>query len=471
MFLQPATNIPHTGDYPMLFEQVVAEGLAHNSYIIGSGGVAAVIDPRRDCAVYVNIARRNNVAIRHIFETHRNEDYVIGSLELKELCGAEIQHGRQMAFSYGTPVKDRDRFTLGSLDIEVLETPGHTEESISLVVRDREVSDEPYIVFCGDTLFAGDIARTDFFGQDRKAEMAAKIFDSITGKILPLGDGVIVCPAHGAGSICGGDITDHPFTTVGYERQTNPLLRMGRDAFIAQRVAESPYMPPYFRQMEKENKDGPPLLSHNPFLKPLSIADVNKYRTAGCQIADIRSPTSFGAGHIPDSISLWREGIPAFAGWFLDYEKPIVIVDDFNLEPNRVAGHFLRLGYDNVAGILAGGFPAWTTAAQEIATLRTCSARQLKEQLEKEPVFLLDVRDIKKWRSVGYIRTAHHVYVGELQKHLAEIPKNEPVVVYCDAGYKGSLAASILARNNYRRVTNVLGGMAAWKQAGFRIER
>jgi len=164
----------------MLFERVIAEGLAHNSYIIGSGSRAAVIDPRRDCEIYLEIAGRNNMTITQIFETHRNEDYVIGSLELRERTGEEIFHGTRMAFAYGTPTRDGDRYTLGTLDLEVLETPGHTEESISVVVRDRDISDTPYLVFCGDTLFSGDIARTDFYGIDRKAEMAGKIFDSIT---------------------------------------------------------------------------------------------------------------------------------------------------------------------------------------------------------------------------------------------------------------------------------------------------
>ncbi len=220
----------------MLFERIVSEGIAHNSYLIGSGGRAAVIDPRRDCDIYLEIASRHELVITHIFETHRNEDYTIGSLELKERCGAEIFHGAQMAFPYGKPAKEGDTFTLGSLVLSVLETPGHTEESISLVLLDKEVADQPYMVFSGDTLFAGDIARTDFFGQERKVEMAKKIYDSIENKILPLGDGVILCPAHGAGSVCGGEIADHPFTTLGYEKKTNPQLASGRESFISRRV-------------------------------------------------------------------------------------------------------------------------------------------------------------------------------------------------------------------------------------------
>ncbi|PKL58804.1 MAG: MBL fold metallo-hydrolase, partial [Methanomicrobiales archaeon HGW-Methanomicrobiales-5] len=195
----------------MLFERIVSEGISHISYLIGSRGQAAVIDPRRDCEIYLEIAQKNGLVITHIFETHRNEDYVIGSKELASHCGAEIYHGAAMPFSYGKPAREGDTFFLGSLELSLLETPGHTEESISLVLKDTEVSPHPYMVFCGDTLFSGDIARTDFYGVDRKAEMAARIYQSITEKILPLGDGVIVCPAHGAGSVCGGEIADPPF--------------------------------------------------------------------------------------------------------------------------------------------------------------------------------------------------------------------------------------------------------------------
>jgi hydroxyacylglutathione hydrolase len=455
----------------VLFERIVSEGIAHNSYLIGSGGRAAVIDPRRDCDIYLEIAHRNELVITHIFETHRNEDYTIGSLELKKRCGAEIFHGARMAFAYGKPVKEGDRFILGSLVVSVLETPGHTEESISLVLQDNEVSDQPYMVFSGDTLFAGDIARTDFFGQERKAEMAKKIYESIALKILPLGDGVILCPAHGAGSVCGDEIADHPFTTLGYEKKTNPQLASGPELFISQRITESPYTPPYFRQMETYNREGVPILHRLPDLHPLSISEVNQLRKSGCQIVDIRSPTSFGAGHIPGSLSIWREGLPAFMGWFLDYQRPIVIVDDFNLDMDPVVQHFIRLGYDTIAGVLSGGFPTWTKAAQDIGTVPTCSVQQLKDRLEKEHPFILDVRDIKNWRAVGHIPGAHHIYIGELPNHLDEIPKNEHLVIYCDAGYKGSLAASILSLHQYHTMTNVLGGMTAWKRAGFQIEK
>jgi hydroxyacylglutathione hydrolase len=453
----------------LLFERVVAEGIAHNSYIIGAGGKAAVIDPRRDCEIYLEIAARNHVTISHIFETHRNEDYVIGSRELQARCGAEIFHGAALDFSYGKPVREGDTFTFGPISLEVLETPGHTDESITLVLRDKEVGDTPCMIFCGDTLFAGDIARTDFFGQARKEEMAKKIFDSISQKILPLGDGAILCPAHGAGSVCGGDITDHPFTSIGYEKATNPHLMGGRDRFIARRKTESPYVPPYFRKMEEHNKEGAPLLHHLPVLRPLSTGEVNAHVKSGSQILDIRAPTGFGAGHIPGSLSIWREGIPAYAGWVLTYDNPILIIDDFNLEIETVVRQLVRLGYDNITGILNGGFPAWSRGGGTIGTVPTCSVQQLEDNLNSGDLFLLDVRDIKNRLTFGHIAGSYHVYVGELHGHIADIPRDKPVCVYCDAGYKGSLAASILARHNYHNITNVLGGMTGWINAGFEV--
>lgn len=455
----------------MFFQRIVSEGIAHNSYLVGSGGQAAVIDPRRDCGIYLELARQNDLSISHIFETHRNEDYVIGSVELAARCWAEIHHGAAMEFSYGSPVHEGETFSIGSLELSILETPGHTEESISLVLTDKEVSARPYMVFTGDTLFAGDIARTDFYGQERKAEMAGKIFDNIRNKILPLGEGTIVCPAHGAGSVCGAEIADHPFTTVGYEKVTNRWILGGREAFVAGRVRESPYLPPYFKKMEALNKEGArPLHGISP-PRPLSVSEVNTLIASGCQILDIRAPTSFGAGHIPGSISIWRDGLSAFMGWVFTYDLPIILVDDFNLSLDTVQRQILRLGYDNVAGYVAGGFPLWTKAAQEIGTLPTCSVQQLNERLKTESPFLLDVRDRKNWDSIGHIPGAHHRYVGELASHIDEVPRNRPLVIYCDAGYKGGMASSILARHGYHEMTNVLGGMTAWKRAGFRIEK
>ncbi|MFA5253987.1 MAG: rhodanese-like domain-containing protein, partial [Methanoregula sp.] len=315
-----------------------------------------------------------------------------------------------------------------------------------------------------------DIARTDFFGQEKKAEMAATIHDSIFKKILPLGKGAILCPAHGAGSVCGGDIADLPISTIGFEERTNPQLLITKEEFVAKRITESPYQPPYFRQMERLNRDGPALLGTVPAPRPLQPAEVQEIIRSGCQLVDIRSPTAFAGGHIPGSMSIWREGLPAFAGWVLDYSRPIVVIDDFNCEVPRALLHFVRLGFDTVSGWLAGGFPAWFRAALPVETTGTCTVQELFQKQREKDLFLLDVRDIKKRMAQGHIQGSHHIYAGEIPVRIGEIPRDRPVYVYCDAGYKGSLAVSLLAMRGYDKVTNVLGGMQAWLRAGFPAE-
>ena len=453
----------------MLFERVFSEGLAQNSYIVGDGGVAAVIDPRRDTDIFLDIAAENNCVITHIFETHRNEDYVTGSPALAKRSGAGIYHGAAMDFAFGNPVKEGDSFPFGDLTLGVLETPGHTEESISLVLRDRGSGDTPFAVFCGDTLFAGDIARTDFFGPSRNREMAAKIYDSITKKILGLGDGVIVCPAHGQGSVCAGStIADHPLTTCGYEKATNPFLRMGKRRFVTLRRTGSHPLPPYFHTMEKVNRKGPSLQTL-PFPRPLTAPDVERLRTY-CQVLDIRGPAGFAGGHIPGSISIWQKGISSYAGWFLNYHDPIVLVDDFTTNTGEGIRQLYRLGFDRIAGVLDGGIGTWYKHAGAIAGFRTCSVHDLNVSLREEMPYILDVRDPANRSTFGHIRNSHPIFVGEIPRRFCEIPVNETVYICCDAGFKAGIAGSILLQQGFRNIVNVLGGMTAWLKAGYETE-
>jgi hydroxyacylglutathione hydrolase len=455
----------------MLFERFVSEGLAHFSYLIGSGGEAAVIDPRRDCAAYLDRAAENGMKITGIFETHRNEDYAVGSGELAATCGAPVYHGAALPFAYGTPVRDGARFMVGDLMLIVRETPGHTTESISIIVTDTAHPGLPSMVFTGDLLFAGDTGRTDIGGPGTAEAMAGAMYDSIHDRVLPLGDGTIVCPAHGAGSVCGSAIADRPVTTIGFERKANPALSLDRAAFIAHKTAGHHYHPPYFVAMERFNREGWPRLSQKPHPDPVTPAALNDLLAKGVQVVDIRSPTGFAAGHIPGSLSLWREGIPAFAGWALTYDEEIVIVDDFNTGLHTVQRDLRRLGYDHLTGYLSGGFIAWAQYAGEIACTGTCSVQEAVRMVQDPSLFVLDVRDIRNREAHGYIEGSHHTYVGELPLHIAEIPKDRPVLVYCDTGYKGSLAASILARHGITRVTNLLGGFTAWKKAGYPAEK
>ncbi|MEN6610588.1 MAG: rhodanese-like domain-containing protein [Methanoregulaceae archaeon] len=455
----------------MLLERIVSEGLAHNSYFIGSGTEAAVIDPRRDCDIYSDLAERNGLSLTHIFETHRNEDYAVGSCELAARTGAEIFHGAGLPFQYGTPAREGDRFRLGSLEITVRETPGHTVESLSFILTETQSPDLPLLVFTGDLLFSGDTGRTDLGGEGRGKEMAGAMHDSLTRAILPLPDSAILCPAHGAGSVCGGEISDLPVTTLGYEKKTNPELSLAREDFIRKKIAENQYVPPYFRKMEDGNLNGWSRIRRLPDLRMIHPADLKKIRGTDVQIVDIRSPTAFAGGHIPGSISLWRDGLPGFMGWILDYDRPILIIDDFNLDLDSVKRHFVRLGYDNLSGVLAGGFPSWFKAAGEIASFPAVPVREAARQIgEAQAPFVLDVRDRKNRENRGHLTGDYHSYVGEIPRHLAEIPEDRQIFVYCDAGFKSSLAASILRNHGFRDVTSILGGFTAWENAGLPID-
>lgn len=451
----------------MIFETVKSAGLAHKSYFIGSGGIAAVVDPRRDCNIYLEIAERNNLDIKYIFETHRNEDYVIGSVELAEITDAEIYHGSRLGFLYGHPVREGDKFIMGTMELEVLETPGHTDESISITVKDKTVSDEAYIVFTGDALFAGETGRVDLYGKSHSEDNAKKLYISLYNKILPLGDQVILCPAHGAGSVCGADIRKQELTTIGYERKTNEHLNCSEEKFIEFKTNEKLYTPPYFQKMEEINLNGPQLLCKMPALKVLKVEDF-KAVMDGAQVVDVRSPTSYGGAHIPDTLSIWKTGLPVYAGWMLNYDDPIVIVDEEGHSIDEVRKFLVRLGYDDIYGYLGGGFSSWYLQAQPIKKLKLWSVHKLKERQFDNSIFILDVRKITDWVK-GYIEGAHHIYLGHVRDRLDEIPQDKKVVVYCDSGNKSTIASSILKQNGYEDVATVLGSMKAWKRAGYPV--
>ncbi|HOT95460.1 MAG TPA: rhodanese-like domain-containing protein, partial [Methanoregulaceae archaeon] len=403
----------------MFFETVRSEGLAHQSYIVGAGGRAAVIDPRRDCGIYLRRAVAHGAVITHIFETHRNEDYVTGSAELARRTGATVYHGAATPFAFGSPARHGDRFQVGPLEIVALETPGHTDESLSFALYEPSVPGRPVMVFSGDALFAGSVGRVDLAGDDPVAN-AHRLHDSLHRVLLPLGDGTIVCPAHGSGSVCGPSISDLPFTTIGIERRSNPYLRLGREEFVERKAGERGYRAPYFREMERVNLVGSPAPPDPCTLRRLSPGDLD-----GMQVVDIRSPTAFAAGHVPGSINIWREGLPLFIGWTLDYDRPIALVDDFNQELHLAAAHFVRLGFDNLTGFLDGGFMAWLREARPVGRIETWTVQDLFSRLDG--VTVLDVRDIANRKERGAIPGSMHVYAGEVAARIDEVPHDRPV--------------------------------------------
>ena len=454
----------------MILELIKSEGIAHNSYLIGSGSTAAVIDPRRDCQIYVDSAQQKGLRIKHIFETHRNEDYVIGSIELNNITGAEIHHGPGLDWKYGNKLRDGQEFRIGSLRLTAIHTPGHTDESMSYSVADLATGETTVMVFTGDALFVGDVGRTDLYGPKEAPRLASNLYDSIFNKLLPLGDGVILCPAHGAGSVCGRHIANRDESTIGIERAQNPVLQIkNKDEFVRYKVAEKPEKPDYFRQMEKYNLEGPPLLRCMPLPAPLTPVEFRREMEKGAAMVDTSEPAAFGGAHIKGAYSIWLEGLPAFAGWVLSYDNPILLVLEDQAHLDRAVRYLIRAGYDRIAGYLRDGTEGWYNTGFPTESLPLLSVHQLKSMLDRrEELLVLDTRGQDEWDS-GHIKDSLHIYVGHLQQRLAEVPKDKPVAVICNVGHRAGLGASILLRASYPRVYNVLGSVRAWIAAGFPV--
>jgi hydroxyacylglutathione hydrolase len=450
----------------MNFQRIKSEGLAHNSYYLGSGSEAVVVDPRRDGQIYVDLAQGQGQKIRHILETHRNEDYVIGSVELSNMTGAEIYHGPGLAWGYGNTLQDGQQFRIGKLLLTALQTPGHTDESMSYAVTDLASGDTPVLAFTGDTLFVNDVGRTDLYGREEAPRLASNLYESIASKLLPLGDGTIICPAHGGGSICGVSIAERDESTIGIERAQNPLLRKGREDFIAHKVAERPERPPYFSQMEKYNLEGPPLLGCMPIPAPLTPSEFQQEIENGAVVVDSSEPAAFGGAHLKGAYSIWLGGLAAFAGWVLSYQQPILLVLEDQSHLEKAVRYLIRLGYDRVNGFLKGGTEGWYNAGLPTESTHLLSIHQLKAKLDQgDELLVLDARSDEEWHS-GHIEGALHIYVGHLQERINEIPRDRPIAVLCSIGHRASLGASILLRAGFENVATVLGSMAAWIAAG-----
>ncbi|UCF06414.1 MAG: MBL fold metallo-hydrolase [bacterium] len=444
----------------MLFERIISEGLAHYSYLIGEGVGALVIDPRRDCAVYEEVASKHGYRIEHILETHRNEDYVIGSVELASRTGAEIWHADpQLAYKYGQSVKDGQTWKIGRFKIQAIHSPGHTPGSMSYLLFDR--GGEPWVIFTGDALFAGDVGRVDLPGVERTEEMAGLLFDTLFNKLLPLGDDVIVCPGHGAGSVCGASIADKPWTTIGLEKRLNPKLQFtDRDEFVLQ-TAQILERPPYFRQMEILNIEGAPLLGALPVPIPLSPGDFDD-AIEGLHVLDTRMELGFSTAHVPGALSIWLEGLPGFAGWFLHHERPIFLVNETD-DSTLAVRYLVRLGFDELAGVLSGGMLAWHTAGMRSASVETVTVHELCRLLDRgEKVTILDVRGEEEIDSAGRIAGAVHIHITQLPYSLDEVPKKERVFIFCGSGLRSMIAASILKMEGLAEPVVILGGLSGW---------
>lgn len=449
----------------MQIRRVTSEGLAHHSYFVANGHEAVVVDPRRDVDVYLRLAAEHQVRIRFVLETHRNEDYVIGSPALAAYAGAEVLHSARLEFGYGSAVDEGDEVSIGPLRFRALATPGHTDESLTWTLADTSTGEEALFAFTGDALFVGETGRVDLYGERERAGNAARLYDSLFEKILPLGDHVILLPSHGGGSVCGGDIADRDVSTLGYERRHNPRLQVHDKArFVDERRVGREVRPRYFERMEVWNQRGSmPLFAHVPVPPALAPGQLAERVAAGAVVVDARMPQAFAGGHIPGSYNVWQDGLASYLGVVLRPEQRIVLVLPEHADVEQVTRVLLRIGFDDVEGFLRGGFEAWQNEGREVERVGTIDTLTLRRRLAKgDDLHVLDVRKPDE-RTAGTVPGARPIFVGELEERLADVPRRGTLVSMCSVGHRGGIAASVLKRHGFDDVLLYLGGYTAWQ--------
>jgi glyoxylase-like metal-dependent hydrolase (beta-lactamase superfamily II)/rhodanese-related sulfurtransferase len=451
----------------MYFEQFYLGCLAHASYMLASEGEAVVVDPQRDVELYLKAAADHGVTIRHIFETHLHADFVSGHRELAARTGADIYMGAQAGATFPhIAVSDGFELKFAEASLRVLETPGHTPESICLVVTDREKSETPWAVLTGDTLFIGDVGRPDLSPRHTPAQLADLLYDSLHNKLLKLADNVLVYPAHGAGSLCGKNMRAEKSSTIGTERLTNYALQIkGREEFISQLTANLPARPEYFLKDAEINRTGAPALSDLPPLRAVSPAELKTMLDDGEIALDIRTGEEFAAAHVPGSVNIALSGqFATWAGTVLGLAAhPVLIAGpDDQIEEARI--RLARVGIEVFGGYLQGGVEAWKQAEFAAATLAQISATELSEQLRHGEVQVLDVRRAPEWES-AHIEQATWWPLDNFKVSPPEMNRDTPVSVHCKGGYRSMIACSLLLRAGFKNVANVSGGFDAWQEA------
>ncbi len=455
----------------MYFEQFYLTCLAHASYMIGSEGEAAVIDPQRDVDLYLKAAEEQGLKIQHIFETHLHADFVSGHKELAARTGAKIYIGARARAEFPhIPLADGFGMKVGAVLIRALETPGHTPESVCLVIADEEKSAEPVAVLTGDTLFIGDVGRPDLSKTHTPPELAGLLYDSLHQKLLTLPDAVMVYPAHGAGSLCGRAMRTERSSTIGTERLTNYALQIPtRQEFIAQLTANLPTRPDYFLEDAEINRSGAATLMDLPPLPALSPTAVQALLQQNANVLDVRPGDEFAAGHVPGSIGIALSGqFASWAGGILGiHSKPVLIGEnDEQIEEARL--RLARVGIEDLRGYLAGGVVAWQKAGLPVATTKQISPQELNQRLRSGKIHADDIVDVRRegeWQA-GHIAEVECRALDTFPQGLPTIAKDTPVAVHCKSGYRSMIACSLLERAGHRNVINVAGGFDAWHGAG-----
>jgi len=458
----------------MILQQYYLRCLAHASYLIGdeASSTAIIVDPQRDIQQYVDDAEKLGLQIRHVFLTHFHADFVAGHLELRDRCAATIHLGSRAQAEYAfVAMKNGDTLDFPGLRLEVLETPGHTIESISILVFDlQKDSAKPYAVLTGDTLFIGDVGRPDLrasLGWTAN-DLGAHLYDSLHNRLLPLSDETLVYPAHGAGSLCGKQLSSDTVSSLGDQRRLNYALQpMSREEFIRLVTADQPDAPPYFTYDAILNTRERATLEKNleQVLRPIDLDEVLRIGDAGAQILDVRDPAEYAKGHLAGSINIGLGGQYAtWAGTVLDRTKPIVIV----AEPGReqeAAMRLGRIGFDHVKGYLHGGMEALAGRPDLVWPTERISATMIAEELASaDPPLILDIRNSREW-AARHIPGSVNIPLNHLQERIAEVPRDRRIAVHCAGGYRSSIAVGILHQYGITHLSEMAGGLAAWDAA------
>lgn len=454
----------------MLFNQYYLDCLSHASYLIGdeSSGRAVVVDPQRDVSEYIADAKAAGMTIELVIETHFHADFLSGHLELAEATGAKIVYSSvaKPEFDF-MAVEDGDRYSLGDVWLEFRHTPGHTPESMSILVYENAGDTTPYGVMTGDTLFIGDVGRPDLLGSIgfTKEELADKLYESLHNKLMPLPDATRVYPAHGAGSACGKNLSTELWSTIGEQRKTNYALRASsKEKFIELVTEGQPPAPGYFVYNAILNRKGRELLDESQMPRAMTYDEVRDAIKGGAVLVDGREPEEFALGHLKAAVNIGLEGRYAeFAGSVVKPEDDIILITDTDRElegKNRLA----RIGFDRVIGYLKDPFVVMFENQGDVEIASRLTTNALDERIADVPELqLIDVRNPGE-AEAGMIGNAVNIPVGQLPDRLGELDRHSPTVVYCAGGYRSSMAASLLRKHGFDDVSDLLGGYNAWAE-------
>ncbi len=452
----------------MLIQQIFTEKIAHSSYILAGDKTCAVIDPRRDIEIYLDLTRELGVKITHILETHLHADFISGHIDLAHRTGATIYTPRSASCDFESiTLSEGDSFSIENIKLDILETPGHTPEHISYVVTDTSRGEEPIALFCGDTMFVGDVGRPDLF-PGRAEELASKLYDTLHEKLLKLPDFCEIYPAHGAGSLCGRAMAAKRSSTLGYEKKYNYALSINERAdFVDSLTNNMPDAPDHFSRCTKVNRAGPEKMKELPIPEALDNKQFwEKMKDA--VILDVRSFESFGGQHIPRAYNIdSNSNFPTYAGWLLPPEKDILIVSDNYSRAIDACTQLHRVGQDRITGYLEDGMYGWVTDGLPTKHVPQISSSELNSRINNgKKMTLLDVRAASEYKEF-HIQGAVNIPVHELRERHTEIDDDTETIIICGSGQRSSMGCSILLQKGFTEVQNVAGGMTGYAAAGY----